>query len=347
MSSKYETVGIIGGGRFGFALAKLIGTNRQVLLYSRRLEIVNTINDNHTFNDVILPDTVSATSSLEEICERCNLHFPVVSSLFFKDVMRHMSPFLTPRHILIHGTKGFAMLPGETPTGLIGDLDMNEVKTMSEVILEETDVIRVGSLCGPNLATEILEGLPTATVIASEFDEVIKKGKEVLAGPSFFVFGSYDLKGAEMAGALKNVIALASGVVGGKELGKNCEAMLITRGLREMIQLGEAMGSSNKAFLGTAGIGDLIATATSDKSRNYTFGLRIARGEKLEDILADMDEVAEGVRSLQIACSMINTYRIHAPIIKSIYDIIFEGRDIEKSIFSLMKYPLAADVDFV
>ena len=261
--------------------------------------------------------------------------------------MQEMSPFLSPRHLVIHGTKGFDMLPSEKENNGLNDFKTSDIKTMSDVILEETDAIRIGSLCGPNLAMEILEGLPTATVIASEYDEVILRGKEALAGQRFFVFGSYDLKGAELAGALKNVIALASGIIGGRGLGKNCEAMLITRGLREMIHLGEVMGSSNKAFLGTAGIGDLIATATSDKSRNYTCGWRIAKGESLVEVLDSMEEVAEGVRSLKIAYHLIKKFKIHAPIISTIYDIIYTGTDIERSIFSLMKYPMAADVDFV
>lgn len=344
---KYETIGIVGGGKFGLALAKLISANSEVLIYSRRTELIDAINRTHAYRGIQMGENVKACNSLEELSARCTLIIPVISSIHFRKVIRDMSPFLAPRHILIHGTKGFAMLPSEARGEGITELQMADINTMSDVIMQESDVIRVGSLCGPNLASEILEGLPTATVIASEYDEVILKGKEVLAGPRFFVFGSYDLKGAELAGALKNVIALASGVVGGRQLGKNCEAMLITRGLREMIHIGEAMGSNRKAFLGTAGIGDLIATATSDKSRNYSCGLRIAQGEKIDDILDSMEEVAEGVRSLKIAYYVIKKYRIHAPIIMAIHDIIFEGTDIEQSVYNLMKYPLAADVDFV
>jgi len=259
-----------------------------------------------------------------------------------------MSPYLSPQHMLIHGTKGFDLLPGEKDEGFeYTGFKRRDVKTMSEVIKEETDVIRVGALCGPNLASEILDGLPTATVIASEFDEVIKAGRDALSGQRFFVFGSYDLRAAELTGALKNVIALASGLIGGKNLGKNSEAMLIVRGLREMVLLGELMGSSTKGFFGTAGIGDLIATATSNKSRNYSCGLRVAAGEKIEDILASAEEVVEGIRSLHIAHYLVEKFDIHAPIISTIYKIIFHGKNIEDSIYDLMKYPMASDVDFV
>ncbi len=342
------SVGVIGGGKFGLALANLIAPNADVILYSRRSELSESLNERHEYRGVKIHPNVRATTKIQEVCDQCKLLLPVISSIHFRKVIQEMSVFLTPEHMLIHGTKGFDLLPGELEPGyqFVG-FRRRDVKTMSEVIHEETNVIRVGALCGPNLASEILEGLPTATVIASEFDEVIKAGREVLSGKSFFVFGSYDLRAAELTGALKNVIALASGLLGGKHLGKNSEAMLIVRGFREMVLLGELMGSSSRGFFGTAGIGDLIATATSNKSRNYSCGKRMAQGENIQDILASAEEVIEGIRTLKIAYFLVNKFRVHAPIISTIHKIIFEGKEIESSIFDLMKYPLAADVDFV
>ena len=343
-----KLIGVVGGGKFGLALTNLIAENADVLLYSRREELTSSINQNHSYKDITIAENVHGTGSLHEVCQNCQVILPVISSVHFRKVIGEMSPYLTPEHILIHGTKGFDLLPGEEESGYqYENFRRRDVKTMSEVILEETEVLRVGALCGPNLATEILEGLPTATVIASEFDEVIKAGRKILSGKSFFVFGSYDMRAAEITGALKNVIALASGILGGRNLGKNSEAMLIVRGLREMVLLGELMGSDSKGFFGTAGIGDLIATATSDKSRNYNCGLRIARGENIDDILKSSEEVIEGVRTLQIAYFLVSKFKIHAPIISTIHRIIFDQRDIRSSIFDLMKYPLAADVDFV
>lgn len=347
MSSE-SVVGVVGAGKFGMALANLISQNTDVILYSRRKELVDSINNNHNYKGITFSNRVSATSEIKEVCQKSKLILPVISSIHFRKVIQEMSADLTPQHMMIHGTKGFDLLPGEQEAGFqYKGFRRSHVKTMSEVIKQETDVIRLGALCGPNLATEILEGLPTATVIASEFDEVIQTGRSVLSGNNFFVFGSYDLRAAELTGALKNVIALASGLIGGKELGKNCEAMLIIRGLREMILLGELMGSTTKGFFGTAGIGDLIATATSNKSRNYSCGKRIAGGEKIEDILASSEEVVEGIRSLHIAHYLVEKFKIHAPIITTIHKIIFGKKDIEASIFDLMKYPMAADVDFV
>jgi len=342
-----NVVSVVGAGKFGLSLSNLLAQNTDVLLYSRRSELVDEINKEHTYRGIKFSPRVYATTSLEEVCRRSQLILPVISSMHFASVIKDMSAYLSPEHILIHGTKGFDLLPGENTPGFKYDnFRRRDVRTMSEVIMDQTDVIRVGALCGPNLASEILEGLPTATVIASEFDEVINAGRSALSGNRFFVFGSYDLRAAELTGALKNVIALASGLIGGKDMGKNCQAMLIVRGLREMVLLGDLMGSSTKSFFGTAGIGDLIATATSDKSRNYSCGYRIAQGENIGDILANADEVVEGIRSLHIARYLIDKFTLHAPIITTIYDIIFNDTKIEDSIESLMRYPMVTDVDY-
>jgi glycerol-3-phosphate dehydrogenase (NAD(P)+) len=218
---------------------------------------------------------------------------------------------------------------------------------MSEVILQETVVRRVGCLAGPNLAREIQEGYPTASVIASPYEELIEMGQKALNSDSFFVFGSHDMRGAELAGALKNIIALGTGMLDGREMGKNIQAMLITRGLREMIYMGKAMGSDSRAFLGTAGIGDLIATATSSKSRNYSVGFRLGQGENLKDILETMTEVAEGVRTLSIAKQLAEHYQVQVPIIKVLHKVVFEDFDIGRAIGYLMRYPFAPDVDFL
>ena len=150
-----------------------------------------------------------------------------------------------------------------------------------------------------------------------------------------------------MAGALKNVIAIASGIVGGRNFGKNAEAMLITRGLNEIIKMASLIGVGYEAFLGTAGIGDLIATATSPLSRNYTCGVRIAKGESVDHILATSTESIEGLRSLKVAHALINKHRLPSPIVSTIYQIIHENKDVDESIKRLMRYPVTKDVDFI
>jgi glycerol-3-phosphate dehydrogenase (NAD(P)+) len=341
-------VGIIGAGSFGVAIAKLLEHNTEVLIYTRKPETVKAINEAHFHYGTSIGTGIRATSNPQEIADTCRLIFPIVPSSGFRSTMQVFSPYLKPYHILIHGTKGLDLVGlNEEDMKRNTPITRANIRTMSEVIAEETSVIRIGCLSGPNLASELIAGQPSATVIASRFDEVINAGKIVLNSKRFHVFGSYEILGAEFAGAFKNVIAIGSGILGGKGLGRNIQAMLLTRGLTEMIAFGKRLGASNLAFLGTAGIGDLIATATSTNSRNYTFGMRLAKGETREEILNSMTEVAEGVRTLRLTRSIARTYRLHVPITEMLFRVVFEGFDIDKAIIYLMEYPYDVDVDFV
>ncbi len=342
-----HTVGVVGSGSFGTTISTLLAHNTDVLIFSRRKEVIDSINQYNTHLNIKLSSRIKATGDIQEVTERCQLIFPILPSSSFRTTMKSMSNYLTPGHILIHGTKGLDISGIKIEDIMKVNLSSNHIHTMSTVIKQETSVLRIGCLAGPNLYKEILEGQPTACVIASEFDEVIKIGSEYLASKYFFVFGSYDLVGAEMAGALKNIIALASGMLEGRGLGKNIQAMLITRGLRELIELGKAVGATHRSFLGTAGIGDLIATATSNKSRNFTFGLRYAKGELMSDIIQDMQEIVEGVRTVRIAQQLARYHHVRVPIISMIYSVLFEGMDVQKAIEFLMRYPFIPDVDFI
>lgn len=350
MSATTKKVGVIGAGSFGTAISNLIALNGvDVLLYSRQQPLIDKINKERQHFGITISDHIEMTNDLEKIAKECTLIFPIVPSRAFRETIKKLGPFLKPYHILIHGTKGFG-LTGVTEEELIArqvNITRSNVHTMSEVIRQESVVVRIGCLSGPNLATEILDGQPTATVIASQFSEVIKMGQKVLDSPQFHVFGSHEILGAELAGALKNIIALGSGILGGMNMGKNIQAMLITRGLTEMIHYGKAMGTASRPFLGTAGVGDLVATATSEASRNYTFGYRIGQGESPKDIFASMPELAEGARTLKIARGLARHYKLHVPITEMLYNVVFEGFDKQRALYYLMKYPYAVDVDFI
>jgi glycerol-3-phosphate dehydrogenase (NAD(P)+) len=339
-----NTAGVIGAGSFGMAIAKLLAFNSDVLVLCRNQDTADFINKTHKFKNVSLDERVRVTTSYQEMGETCRTIFPAVPSANLRSTMREMSPFLKPSHFIIHCTKGLDIPEDSDETGV---LSRAQIRTMSEVIGEETSVLRIGCLSGPNLAREILDGQPTATLVASEFTEVIDEGRRLLNSPQFFVFGSHDIIGAEIAGALKNVFALGSGYLAGLGLGKNIQAMLITRGLHEIVYFGTAMGAKPDAFLGTAGIGDLIATATSTDSRNYKCGIELGKGNSLEDVLADMDEVAEGVRTLKFAKQLAEHYKLAAPITRMLYKIVYEGYAFEDALQYLMRYPYARDVDFI
>lgn len=345
--SKHECVGVIGAGSFGMAVANLLGENTEVKLYARNPEQVNEINETRYRHGVTVHKNVTAINSLELLASSCQLIFPIIPSVNFREMMKGLAPFLRPSHLLVHGTKGLdfsGVNPEDVPN--LG-ITRSQINTMTQVIQQESVVVRTGILSGPNLAREMLDGQPTATVIASKYDEVIDRARAVLAGPKLFVFGSHDLLGAELAGTLKNVIALGSGMLKGYGLGKNIQAMLITRGLVEMVHFGRALGSDTQAFFGTAGIGDLIATATSNKSRNYMFGYRIGAGETLEEVQNTSTELAEGVRTLLVTRHLAKQIKVRVPITEMLYQIIFEGFPLDKAMNYLMQYPYDVDVDFL
>ena len=343
-NTTFKQVGVVGAGIFGMTIAKLLAQNTNVLLYSRREEVVKKINETHQHRQINLAENIVATSSLQEIAEQCTLIFPIVPSENFRSLMRDFSPYLKPYHLLIHGTKG---LDSEYLTGNVGLTGRRSIHTMSEVIRQETSVVRIGCLSGPNLSSEILAGQPAATVIASRFSEVVKSGKAVLRNPMFQVFSNRDLLGAELAGALKNTISIAAGMLGGLGMGYNIWALLITKGLSEMIHIGKALGADLTPFLGIAGIGDLVATASSTKSRNYTVGYRLAKGESFEQIKADMEELAEGVYTVKIVRKVSEYYDISTPISEMLYRVLYEGFDLQRAIMYLMNYPYSVDVDYL
>lgn len=340
-----KPVGVIGAGSFGTSIANLLAYNVDVRLYSRNKDLVEQINTQHQNLGVDLSKRILAVNDLQKIAEQCDLIFPIVPSGSFRQMMKELGPFLKPYHILIHGTKGFDY--SETLLQQQEQIQRKDVHSMSEVIRQESVVLRIGCLSGPNLASEIMEGQPTATVISSHFEEVIELGKKVLASEHFYVFGSHDLMGAELAGALKNIIAIGSGILRGRNLGKNIQAVLITRGWHEMINFGKSMGADSSAFFGVAGIGDLVATCTSKSSRNFTFGYRLGQGEEMAEIQKSMPELAEGVRTLKVIYKLARTYRLRIPITDLLYKVVFEEYDIDKALNFLMTYPYAVDVDFL
>ncbi len=343
-----KPVGVIGAGNFGSAIARILSLQTKVLLYARDAKVVKHIlekreNRGHEFND-----NVMATRNLEYLATHCDIIFPIVPSAHFRAMMKNLTPYLHPYHILIHGTKGFDLtLPQGESLENVKTLNRNLVKTMSEVIREESVVVRVGCLAGPNLSKELAQRQPSATVIASPFQEVIQIGKKLLRNDRFQVYENKDLVGVEMAGVLKNIIAIASGALSGLGYGENAKGLLVSRGIVEMIYLGKALGGNVKAFLGLAGIGDLVTTCNSPMSRNFTVGYRLAKGEKLSEILDGMQEVAEGVNTVRIAKKCADYYKVKAPITDRLYKVLFEGMTVEEALGHLMRYPLDVDIDFL
>lgn len=346
--SKIKPVGVIGAGNFGSAIANLLAAHRNVLLYVRDEATIQRIVSTQENRGHKMAKNIRPTNNLEEIATACEVIFPIVPSAHFRGMMKKLSPYLRPYHMLIHGTKGLDLvLPEGQSIETVKNLDRTQVKTMSEVIQEESVVLRVGCLAGPNLSKELAAENPAATVIASHYNEVISTGTRLLRNDRFQVYGNSDLVGVELAGVLKNIIAIASGALSGMGYGENARGLLVSRGIVEMIYLGRALGGNTKAFLGVAGIGDLVTTCNSPLSRNYKIGYRLAEGETLEEILASTDEVAEGINTIRIAKKCADHYRVRAPITSTLYKVLFENMTVKQAMEFLMKYPLNVDIDFI
>jgi glycerol-3-phosphate dehydrogenase (NAD(P)+) len=346
--SKEGTVGVIGIGSFGAAVANLLAEKNPVLVYARSPEVVDEINEKHEARGRKLDERIIATNDPEILCDRCQTLFPMISSNGFREVMALFSPFLHPYHFMIHGTKGLVLnLPEGKTLSDVNRITRENICTMSELILHETVVRRVGCLAGPNLAKELAQRQPAATVVASRFNEVILEGQRLLRSDNFQVYGNSDIIGVELSGVLKNIIAIAAGALSGLGLGENAKGLLVSRGMVELIYLGNAMGGSTKSFVGLAGIGDLVTTCNSTLSRNYTVGFRLAKGEKLDSIIADMEEVAEGINTVKLVRKFLESTDLRAPITENLYKVLFEDFKVENALQFLMKYPFNVDIDFL
>jgi glycerol-3-phosphate dehydrogenase (NAD(P)+) len=322
-------VGVLGAGNWGTVLAILASKqSSKVFLYdrdaARAKEIESTRENKRYLPGIKLPPAITATNDLEGIFASCRLIIPVIPSSSFRAFTRAYSPFARGDHFLVHGTKG---------------LEPQTHKRMSEVLLEETCCIRVGALSGPNLAMELARGQPGATVVSSRFDEVIEASMTALSSDQFRVYGNHDLVGVEWAGALKNILAIASGILAEMGFGQNALAMLLTRGLSEISRLITAMGAHSSTLLGLAGIGDVIATCTSPLSRNYRAGQMLTRGMSMAEIEKELAMAVEGLNTIRVARELAQLKRLDLPITQGLYEIAFEGKKVQDAIRTLMERP--------
>lgn len=343
-----KVVGVIGAGGFGTAVANLLACNTDVLLCVRSPQIVQQINQTRTAAGQRLAPNITPTASLEEITEQCSVIFPVIPSHGFRALLQQLSTLLRPHHVLIHGIKGLDVNwpnSADGSTNNIPSLTRQQVQTMSELIRTETDVTQVGCIAGPNLASELAQGLLAAVVVSSNSLYVMETGQRLLRSDHFQVYTNTDMLGVELCGVLKNIIAIGAGYLDGLGQGENAKAFLISRGLIEMVHIGKAMGASVQPFLGLAGVGDLVATCATKLSRNYTVGYRLAQGESLAQILSNKTFIAEGVNTVKVIYSLAKQYQMRVPITEMNYKILFEALPAQAAINHFMQYPFHIDVD--
>jgi glycerol-3-phosphate dehydrogenase (NAD(P)+) len=301
---------VLGGGSWGTTVASLISRNAPVKLWARDLETVADINRDHVnrkyLPDFLLPESLRAFDSIADVVRDADVLVMGVPSHSFREVLEEVARHIRAWVPVISLTKGLELASG---------------KRMSELIAEILPGHPVGVLTGPNLAAEIMAGQAAASVIAMEDISVLNAIHPLFHSGLFRVYTNTDLLGCELGGVLKNIIAIAVGMGDGLGAGDNTRAALITRGLAEVTRLGVAMGGRAETFAGLTGMGDMIATCTSPLSRNRHVGVELGKGRTIEDIVAAMHMVAEGVKSAPTVMALANHYAIRMPIASDVYDV--------------------------
>ena len=327
-------VAFVGAGSWGTAVAALLTTkNRdETILWARRAELAETINLYHEnpeyLPDIALPEELRATSDLEEALDRAEIVVMAVPSHGFRNVLRDASSVADAGACFVSLTKG---------------LEVDTKKRMSEVLAEEIEGLDdsgIAVLTGPNLAKEIVRGYPAASTIACKDVSTSRRLQETFHADTFRCYTNNDVVGCEIAGAFKNVLAIGSGIADGLSFGDNTKATVMTRGLAEMARFSVRFGAHPLTFLGLAGVGDLIATCASNQSRNRTVGMRLGRGESIDDIIGSMHMVAEGVKSCKPIFELGQEAGVWMPITHAVVKICHEGQKVEDVVMELLTHEI-------
>jgi len=331
-----EHIGVIGAGSWGTTLADLLARKgHRVTLWAYEPELAAEMAATG-INPVFLPGislspSLEFTNSLAEAVSGKALLLFVVPSQVVRGVLHNALPHLPTDAVLVSASKG---------------IELDTLMTVSQIyeeLIPPPLFARFSVLSGPSFAREVAQGMPTAVVAAAADMGVARRVQEVFTTPTFRVYTNPDIMGVELCGALKNVIALAAGISDGLGFGNNTRAALITRGLAEMSRLGRAMGSRSETFAGLAGMGDLVLTCTGDLSRNRTVGMKLGKGMRLAEILAEMRMVAEGVKTAESACNLAGKLGVDMPITARVYSVLYEDKPARDAVVELMTRDLKAE----
>jgi len=329
-----ERVAVIGAGSWGTTVAALVAQHHATSLWARSPELASTIGTsrrNDTYLPGIdLPDSLEPTSSLQEALEGAGVVFMAVPSHGFRAVLADMVPFAAGVEAIVSLSKGI-----ETGTNL----------RMSQIVAEVLPSVPAGVLSGPNLAGEVALGQPAASVVALADEDMARRVQGLVHTGTFRVYMGTDVVGCEIAGATKNVMAIAAGICDGLGFGENTRAVLVTRGLAELGRLGIALGGKVLTFGGLAGVGDLMATCASPKSRNRTVGFELGQGRPLDDIVASMRMVAEGVKSAGPLVGLARSHGVEMPIAEQVEAIVSGTSTPRQALLSLMERPSKPEWD--
>ncbi|HMD46333.1 MAG TPA: NAD(P)H-dependent glycerol-3-phosphate dehydrogenase [Acidimicrobiales bacterium] len=327
-------VAVVGGGSWGTTVAALMAPRVETVLWARSPELAAQMTGervNPTYlPGVALPVELAVTSDLEAAAAGADLVLMAVPSHGFRAVLTAVAPFVGPGTPVVSLAKG---------------IEQGTLMRMSEIVAEVMPGTPAGVLTGPNLAREVAEGQPTATVVALADQTLAVRVQDCLHSGNLRVYTASDVVGCEIAGATKNVLAIAAGICDGLGFGENTRAALITRGLAELGRLGIALGGHTLTFGGLAGVGDLVATCTSGRSRNRTVGVELGRGRTLEDIVGSMQMVAEGVKTAVPLVSLASSHDVEMPIAEQVAAIVSGRTSPRAALEALMVRPARTEWD--
>jgi glycerol-3-phosphate dehydrogenase (NAD(P)+) len=319
-------VAVIGAGSWGTTVAHLAAHRTPTVLWARREELARSIADDHANPDYLadhdLHPELRATSDLGEALDGADVVFVGVPSHGVRETLGEMAEHIGDGVPVVSLTKG---------------LEQGSRKRMTELIAEELPDRPAGVLAGPNLAKEILEGYAAAAVIAMTDDGCAREIQGVIQQQLFRVYEGHDIVGIEVAGALKNVVAIAAGMAEGLGTGDNTRAMTIARGVAELTRLGLAMGGEARTFAGLAGMGDIMATCISPLSRNHQVGVKIGEGMTIDEVTEEMNQVAEGVRTARTAVELAAELDVEVPICREVDAVVNEGRTAQEAFRGLLR----------
>lgn len=329
-----QNIGIIGAGSWGSAIAQMsIQTTPNVTILTRNADLTNEINTKHTnsryLGNVALDERIVATQDIKSIAKNSDVLFMVPPAQHLRDALVALKPHLDVGKPLVLCCKGIEM-----STGLL----------MSDVVKEVTPDNPYLVLSGPNFAKEIARGLPAAATLACSDTKIGRRVAQAIFSKSFRPYVTSDPIGAEIGGAIKNVIAIACGIVYGYELGENARAAIMTRGMAEIKRMGKVLGARPETFLGLSGLGDLTLTCNSPQSRNFSLGVARGRGESLNEILAKRHNVTEGVATAAAVLDFAKKHAIDMPICAAVNETLHNGVSVKDTIDALLSRPLTQEI---
>ncbi len=315
---------VIGSGSWGVALSiHLAKMGHEVKLWSFSEDEANMINNERKCKflpEAVIPNGILCTTNIKEAIEGSELILHVTPSKFTRDTMKQYKEYITNQPVVIC-SKGF---------------EASSLYTLSEVAEEEMPNVKIGILTGPSHAEEVSQGIPTAIVAASKYIDVQYQIQDAFMNETMRIYTTSDVKGAELGGALKNIIAFCAGIVAEINLGDNTFAALITRGLTELSRLGVAMGGNHNTFYGLSGLGDLIVTCLSEHSRNRRAGRCIGRGLSVEETKKEIGMTIESIDNIEVTYQLAKKYNIEMPIVNTIYDVLYNGLQPAQAVKMLM-----------